>query len=147
MNGSSANYKHDTLRLTSRFSISTVTDTNGAGAAAIRATEHHGGVLGDTGWSESPREAGLQSASGVSADGGHGITQLHILVPRGANDKLRQRARRPGRAEEERLAAPRGEGKALARRELHVFAEQRQVVLHHDTRDRRWAIDGEQFRV
>jgi len=123
------------LRLTSCFSISIGTDTNGAGAAAIRAIEHHGGVLGDTGWSRSPREAGLQPASGVSADGSHGITQLHILVPRGANDKLRQRARRSGRAEEERLAARRGEGEALARRELHVFAEQRQVILHHDTRD------------
>jgi len=45
-------------------------DSDGTNAAAIRATEHHGGVFGDTRWAWSSRETGLQPAFGVPADGG-----------------------------------------------------------------------------
>lgn len=75
-----------------RFNI--IKDSDGTSAAAIRAAEHHGGIRGDTGWAGSPREAGLQSAFGVPADGSHRIARLRVLVSRGAHDKLRLRARR-----------------------------------------------------
>lgn len=69
-------------------------DTNGTGAAAFHMAEHYRRVFGNTGRTGPPREAGLQSASGVPADGSCRVAQLHILVPRGTHDKLRQRARR-----------------------------------------------------
>lgn len=96
-----------------------------SGAAELRSSEDHGGVLDNTGRARSTCEAGLEPPFGMPTNGRHGEARLRLLVSSGTYDKLRRGARRLRQAHAERLHSDGVQNEAYARRQLHVRTEQR----------------------